>query len=110
MDAVEDRVRATTRLSVHICVDFVIHLKVKLGKEDENAIATAVVSTARKTVVKTETEEGETKDGDVVDLADGHLLTPHVDSNNSKLAMGTLLLLASVTYWLYTRWWETKAS
>ena len=83
LDVVKDRGRAAKGAAVDVGVDFVIYLESKLGKEDENTIVVPVISTAEDAAVNAEAEEGETKAGDVVDLTDDHLLTPHVDGNNA---------------------------
>ena len=93
MDVVKDRDRATKGAAVDVCVDFVVHLDPELGEEDENAIVVAVISTAGHAAVNAEAKEGAAKAGDVLDLADDHLLTPHVDGDNALACSGDVAVV-----------------
>ena len=60
MDVVEDRGKAAKGVAVDIYVNFVIPFNTTIGKENENIIVVAVISTARDVSVNVEAEKGDT--------------------------------------------------
>ena len=69
-------------------------VQTELGKEDENDILVAVISTAGDAVVNLDAEEGGKRGGDVVDHMFNYLFTSHVDGGNTLTCNGDVAVVS----------------